>query len=473
MAIEERVEVVGVRRRKKGWHEAKERSSCGGMLVEVQRTEKKAKKRYYLWDGGYVVKESKRGRDGGGEGIGASVGRFSGLKLGLLTWVLRTFYLPVGFPESVPSCYGEFVRWNIMRHIFLNALSVLGTQHMLLSLGVNKGRLSISSIWNWVLKDGVGLGSKVLIASGISAKVDRDPKRWRLFGDLVQISGTLLELSTALCPKYFFLFAACGNLVKKCADAATNPSYRVILNSFALSSNIGDISSRGESQVVTGKLLGLLLGVGISAITDNFRMLTYAMCFLLVILFLFCSYRSTASIHLATLDWDRLQYVAEEFYRHGSVPSVAEANDHQRGRLLSPGLGSVGRRIRVGTELGDYTKSAEEVTMLLSFFCEEKYMMKMSNGKCGIMLRKDATALDILCAAIEATILVRRSQNLHAEDVSKVSVMAEVRAWMREQDGLLRRRLVAQGWETNRLVLEVGPTRFSIRKVSPTTVTNI
>ena len=66
-----------------------------------------------------------------------------------------------------------------------------------------------------VLKDGMQHVGKFM-CSRMGARMDSEPKRWRIFADLMYDVGAGLEVISPLCPQQFLPVAGMANLAKVC-----------------------------------------------------------------------------------------------------------------------------------------------------------------------------------------------------------------------------------------------------------------
>lgn len=64
-----------------------------------------------------------------------------------------------------------------------------------------------------VLKDGMQHVGK-LLCSRMGARMDSEPKRWRIFADFMYDVGAGLEVISPLCPQHFLPVAGMANLAK-------------------------------------------------------------------------------------------------------------------------------------------------------------------------------------------------------------------------------------------------------------------
>ncbi|KAF6003023.1 hypothetical protein F1559_002753 [Cyanidiococcus yangmingshanensis] len=393
----------------------------------------------------------------------------------------RTLLLPAGYPRSVSSDYDRFWPWNIARHTLLEAAEVLGTQSMLLALGIEGTKaLPLAAAWKWVLKDGLGYFAKVALATQLAPRVDADPKRFRLYGDLVMALGTFFEILTLTFPSWFLILASVGNLLRKAADVATGPAYRVFLYHFSIRSNSGDVSSKSESQVVVGRLTGIGTGIAVSAVTSNDTAAVLVAYGVLSAGHLFATYQSVVGLALRTLNRARLEYILTVYVdtKGERVPDVAETNIAERERMFFSG--PIRYRIRFIDSLGELirhdqsetqVKEVDETTRPTSWsglpstprttpitnhvpwerFLHEpkvRYLIAQattaasSRSEYLIALRDDATAVDIL----QALLHVWQSGG---------------QDWPPPDPQPLRARLEAAGWDTNRILWYTGSVRLS------------
>lgn len=81
---------------------------------------------------------------------------------------------------------------------------------MLYAIGLGKGAIPTAAAINWVLKDGIGYLSKIML-SNFGRHFDVNPKGWRLFADLLENAAFGLEMLTPAFPHHFiFIGAAAG-----------------------------------------------------------------------------------------------------------------------------------------------------------------------------------------------------------------------------------------------------------------------
>lgn len=110
--------------------------------------------------------------------------------------------LPQGFPHSVTNDYLEYSLWRGVQGIASQISGVLATQALLYAVGLGKGAIPTAAAVNWVLKDGIGYLSKIML-SRYGRHFDVHPKGWRLFADLLENAAFGLEMLTPAFPHLF------------------------------------------------------------------------------------------------------------------------------------------------------------------------------------------------------------------------------------------------------------------------------
>ncbi|GJD10315.1 Protein root UVB sensitive 1, chloroplastic [Galdieria sulphuraria] len=239
----------------------------------------------------------------------------------LIDWLSRV-YLPDGYPNSVTKDYLSYSIWRAIQNLAASVMGVFATEALLFGLGLGrKSTPATSAAISWVLKDGLGYIGKVFYGSIAGNQFDVDPKSWRLAADAVEDAGGVLEIITPLFPGHFLLLASVANAMKGVAAMTGTATRHAIYKSLALHENQGDIATKGESQGVTCKMVGLGLGiVASSKMGQNYFALlsAYALgCFV----HLFANWKSLSCVQFATLNRQRCSLALQEFLQTGNVPS--------------------------------------------------------------------------------------------------------------------------------------------------------
>ncbi|KAJ7972656.1 protein root UVB sensitive 2, chloroplastic-like [Quillaja saponaria] len=101
-------------------------------------------------------------------------------------------FFPSGYPYSVNEGYLRYTQFRALQHLSSAALSVLSTQSLLFAAGLRPTPAQATAV-SWILKDGMQHVGK-LICSNLGARMDSEPKRWRILADVLYDLGTGLEV---------------------------------------------------------------------------------------------------------------------------------------------------------------------------------------------------------------------------------------------------------------------------------------
>lgn len=96
-------------------------------------------------------------------------------------------------------------------------LTSLSFKALLYAIGLGKGAIPTAAAVNWVLKDGIGYLSKILL-SKFGRHFDVNPKGWRLFADLLENLAYGLEIITPAFPQFFVLIGATAGAGRSAAS---------------------------------------------------------------------------------------------------------------------------------------------------------------------------------------------------------------------------------------------------------------
>ena len=152
-------------------------------------------------------------------------------------------------PSSVTPSYYTYIRWRILQR-FINAIvHVLGTQSLLMGLGLKSSKVGFASAsLTWVCKDALGKIARMIWASKMGQKFDSDAKRWRFRSSLVFALGNGLEICALAFPKFFLLWATLSNAMKQMSMLTSSATRNALYNSFSASSDVRKSSIKNNKN---------------------------------------------------------------------------------------------------------------------------------------------------------------------------------------------------------------------------------
>uniref|UniRef100_A0A6N2K5C3 Uncharacterized protein n=1 Tax=Salix viminalis TaxID=40686 RepID=A0A6N2K5C3_SALVM len=375
--------------------------------------------------------------------------------------------LPQGFPQSVTSDYLDYSLWRAVQGVASQISGVLATQALLYAVGLGKGAIPTAAAINWVLKDGIGYLSKIVL-SKYGRHFDVHPKGWRLFADLMENAAFGLEMLT---PAFPHLFAA----TRSCFYAG-----------FAAQRNFAEVIAKGEAQGMVSKFIGIMLGIALANCTGSSTPLAFASFSVVTWVHMFCNLKSYQSIQLRTLNPYRASLIFSEYLISGQAPPVKEVNDEEplfpavpflniytKGNARSTVLSSEARnaaaeieqRLKLGSKLSDVVNNKDDVLALFNLYRDEGYILTEHKGRFCVVLKESSSAHDMLKSLFQVNYLywLERNAGFEARSISadcrpegRLQISLE---YARREFNHVKNDSVSMGWVADGLIARCSPVR--------------
>ncbi|CAA6655275.1 unnamed protein product [Spirodela intermedia] len=242
-------------------------------------------------------------------------------------------FFPSGYPYSVNEGYLTYTQFRALQHFSSATLSVLSTQSLLFAAGLRPTPAQTTAV-SWVLKDGMQHAGK-LICSKMGARMDSEPKSWRIFADVLYDFGTGLEIFSPLCPHLFLEVAGLGNFAKGMAVVAARATRLPIYSSFAKEGNLSDLFAKGEAISTLFNVLGIGLGIQLASTVCSSIQGKMIVGPVLSAVHLYGVTQEMRATPVNTLNPQRTAMIVADFLKIGSVSSPADLR--YREDLLFPG----------------------------------------------------------------------------------------------------------------------------------------
>lgn len=334
--------------------------------------------------------------------------------------------LPEGYPQSVTNDYLDYSLWRGAQGIASQISGVLSTQALLYAVGLGKGVIPTAAAVNWVLKDGLGYLSKILL-SKYGRHFDVNPKGWRLCADLLENISYGLEIITPAFPHLFVPIGAAagaGRSASSMIQAATRSCFQA---GFAAQRNFAEVIAKSEAQGMVSKFIGILLGIALANYVQTSTTLALASFGVVTGIHMYCNLKSYQSIQLRTLNPYRASLVFSEYLLSGQVPSVKEVNDEEPLFPIMPCLDlksscndmglqtlsleakfaalQISQRLLLGCTLSEIVHSKEDALSLFDLYKDEAYMLAEKDGRFCVVLKEGSLPEDMLKAVFHANYL--------------------------------------------------------------------
>ncbi|KAL9177318.1 hypothetical protein ABFS82_01G051300 [Erythranthe guttata] len=345
--------------------------------------------------------------------------------------VAMSLMLPEGFPESVTSDYLEYSLWRGVQGIAAQVSGVLATQALLYAVGLGKGAIPTAAAVNWVLKDGIGYLSKIML-SKYGRHFDVNPKGWRLCADFLENAAFGLEILTPAFPHLFVPIGAVAGAGRSAAALIQAATRSCFYAGFAAQRNFAEVIAKGEAQGMVSKSIGIMLGIALANGVQSSIPLALASFSVITWIHMFCNLKSYQSIQLRTLNPYRASLVFSQYLLSGLVPSVKEVNDEEplfpafpllivkptseeQVEVLSPdakhAASNIDRRLKLGSKLSDVVKSREEAIALFDLYKSEGYILTEHQGRYCVVLKESSMPQDMLKSLFQVSYLYWLERN--------------------------------------------------------------
>lgn len=402
--------------------------------------------------------------------------------------LLIQFLLPEGYPNSVTSDYLDYSLWRGVQGIASQISGVLATQSLLYAVGLGKGAIPTAAAINWVLKDGIGYLSKIML-SKYGRHFDVHPKGWRLFADLLENAAFGMEMLTPLFPHFFVMIGAAAGAGRSAAaliQAATKSCFNA---GFASQRNFAEVIAKGEAQGMVSKSMGILLGIVIANSIGTSTSLALAAFGVVTSIHMYTNFKSYQCIQLRTLNPYRASLVFSEYLISGQAPLVKEVNDEEPVfpavrflNIKSPkklqefvlsseakaAAADIEERLQLGSKLSEVIHNKEEAIALFDLYRDEGYILTEHKGRFCVTLKESSSPQDMLRSLFQVNYLYWLEKNAGIEATNTYSDCKPGGRlhisldYVRREFELAKEDSETVGWVTEGLIARPLPTRIRL-----------
>ncbi|OMP03100.1 hypothetical protein CCACVL1_02567 [Corchorus capsularis] len=362
-------------------------------------------------------------------------------------------FFPSGYPYSVNEGYLRYTQFRALQHLTSAALSVLSTQSLLFAAGLRPTPAQATAV-SWILKDGMQHMGK-LICSNLGARMDSEPKRWRILADVLYDLGTGLEVLSPLCPHLFLEVAGLGNFAKGMAVVAARATRLPIYSSFAKEGNLSDLFAKGEAISTLFNVVGIGVGIQLASTVCSSMQGKLVVGPLLSVIHVYSVVEEMRAAPVNTLNPQRTAMIVADFLKTGKVSSPADLR--YREDLLFPGrLIEDAGNVKVGRALHKVVKPSKLLEWK-EIFPEEKFVLSRGNKWTDMLLEHNASGEDALRGWLVAAYAASTEKSFHEPSTS---VLQDAYEKMNSIFTPFLSELRSKGWHTDRFLDGTG-SRFA------------
>ncbi|EYU46458.1 hypothetical protein ABFS82_04G041000 [Erythranthe guttata] len=363
-------------------------------------------------------------------------------------------FFPSGYPYSVNEGYLRYTQFRALQHFSSATLSVLSTQSLLFAAGLRPTPAQATAV-SWILKDGMQHVGK-LICSNLGARMDSEPKSWRLLADVLYDFGTGLEVISPLCPHLFLEMAGLGNFAKGMAVVAARATRLPIYSSFAKEGNLSDLFAKGEAISTLFNVLGIGAGIQLASTVCSSTQGKLVVGPLLSLMHVYCVREEMRATPVNTLNPQRTALIVAEFLKSGRISSPADLRYQED--ILFPGrLIEEAGSVKVGRPLHKVCKPSE-LQKVKEKFPDEKFILNRGRKCTDMVLERSATGEDALRGWLVAAYAAEVAKSFH---VPSENALEEGYSRMSDVFFPFISELQAKGWHTDRFLDGTG-CRFAL-----------
>ncbi|XP_075580808.1 LOW QUALITY PROTEIN: RUS family member 1 [Pelecanus crispus] len=227
--------------------------------------------------------------------------------------------LPQGYPESVSPDYLQYQCWDALQALCSTLTGALATRAVLQAVGVGDSAATVTgATLTWVLRDGVGMVTRITFAWLQGSRLDCEAKQWRLAADVLNDAALVLELLAPAWPRAgpaLLTLAAAGKCIVGVAGGATRAALAVHQ---ARRDNMADVAAKDSSQETLVNGAGLLLALLLLPLLEGRPWLTGGVVALLLGTHLGANLGALGALRLPTLNRPRLRLALGGALRGGA-----------------------------------------------------------------------------------------------------------------------------------------------------------
>ncbi|KAJ4850972.1 Protein root UVB sensitive 1, chloroplastic [Turnera subulata] len=403
--------------------------------------------------------------------------------------------LPEGFPESVTPDYLDYSLWRGVQGVASQISGVLATQALLYAVGLGKGAIPTAAAINWVLKDGIGYLSKIML-SKYGRHFDVHPKGWRLFADLLENAAFGLEMLTPAFPHLFVFIGAAAGAGRSAAALIQAATRSCFYAGFAAQRNFAEVIAKGEAQGMVSKFIGIMLGIALANSIGSSTPLALASFSVVTWIHMFCNLKSYQCIQLRTLNPYRASLVFSEYLLSGQAPPIKEVNDEEPLFPAVPSLNfmsadtvrtdvlslaarnaaaEIEKRLHLGSKLSDVVNSKEDAIALFDLYRDEGYILAEHQGRFCVVLKESSLPHDMLKSLFQVNYLywLERNAGIESRSISadckpggKLQLSLE---YVHREFDHVKNDSLSVGWVADGLIARPLPNRIRLVNVAHST----
>lgn len=171
------------------------------------------------------------------------------------------------FPSGkVHKKYIQYIGWSFISNVFVSVENALATHSILHA--IDNGSETIRTA-NYIGKDIIGQLGGLIYMSNMGGKADEKPRKFLLYSTISQQTAYMSLCTTHIFPEYFLPIAGFSNILSNISFTGFGAINAKCIQMLAIDNNIGEIYAKVSVFNTWGSSIGLLIGIGITAIVPD------------------------------------------------------------------------------------------------------------------------------------------------------------------------------------------------------------
>ncbi len=164
---------------------------------------------------------------------------------------------------NVHKLYNQFIGWSFVSNVIMSTEIAMSTHSMLHA--IDNGD-EIDRTINYVGKDIIGQIGSLAYMANIGKSVDKNPRKFLLYANIIQQFGVLSISATPLFPTYFLPIAGVSNIFSNLACVGYGSINAKCISTLVTDNNLCEIYAKICIVNTIGSSIGMLIGLGITLI---------------------------------------------------------------------------------------------------------------------------------------------------------------------------------------------------------------
>jgi len=235
--------------------------------------------------------------------------------------VLRTLFLPVGYPMTVGPAYLPYQLWDGLQGLCSYLRGVVSATSVFKAAGVgNAEATALSAALSWALRDGTGMIGGLVYSYFAGSYFDSHAKEFRLLlADVINdVALTLDMIAPYFGSEGSVWILAISTIGKTICGITAGATKGHITQHFAKDGgNVADLTAKESTQETLVSLIGIIGGVWVAKLLERYGQnnplfWTWLLFGILTAIHVFANYKAVSLLKLTTLNPERTRILFRE-----------------------------------------------------------------------------------------------------------------------------------------------------------------